>query len=203
MSSKKLHRNSFGGRLRQVREFLKKTQDQFAKKLDLNRSYLSLLENDERKPSDKLLLLIEHEWGIRREYLLKGVEPRFRDPFIEALLSPPLGGVYKNTHGDRLRQALESLQIPFQRCLTDLGVTADYLNNWLQNKIRPTMLFLLAVEYRYGISLDWLAFGRGEMLIDQTEITADKLRELKKLADENVITQQDFERKKKQFLNLD
>jgi len=63
---------TIGQRIKLLREYLGLTQEEFAKHLNLNRSYISHIEKNKKQPSDKLLRLISHTFGVSYEWLKYG-----------------------------------------------------------------------------------------------------------------------------------
>ena len=53
------------------------TQKEFCKIIGISRQYLSMLENGEREPSDVVVYSISREFGVRREWLFSGTEPKY------------------------------------------------------------------------------------------------------------------------------
>lgn len=67
-------------RFKKARKTLKLTQDDFAKPLGINRSYVASIENGSREPSDTLLKLIEHEHCLSVTWLKTGEGEMFASP---------------------------------------------------------------------------------------------------------------------------
>jgi len=67
-------------RFKKARKALKLTQDDFAKPLGINRSYVASIENGSREPSDTLLKLIEHEHRLSVTWLKTGEGEMFISP---------------------------------------------------------------------------------------------------------------------------
>lgn len=67
-------------RFKKARKALKLTQDDFAKPLGINRSYVASIENGSREPSDTLLKLIEYEHRLSVTWLKAGEGEMFTCP---------------------------------------------------------------------------------------------------------------------------
>lgn len=116
-------------RIKQLRKDLKMTQETFASKIAITRQYLSLLESNERVPSDLVLNAICQTFGVRREWLEYGDGPMYQDadPDSSAVLVPELVSVledhpalldlmkkvvrhFKPSDWDRLNQIIDEAQ---------------------------------------------------------------------------------------------
>lgn len=64
-------------RFKKARKTLNLTQDDFAKPLGINRSYVASIENGSREPSDTLLKLIKHEHCLSVTWLKTGAGEMF------------------------------------------------------------------------------------------------------------------------------
>lgn len=63
---------SLGNRIKEIRTDYKMTQEEFAEKLSVSRSFISRVEADKEKPSDSLLKLISATFRIRLNWLKYG-----------------------------------------------------------------------------------------------------------------------------------
>ena len=59
-------------RIRELREALKKSQDEFAKELELSRNYISLVENGQRNLSSQSIKLLCSIHNVNEEWLRTG-----------------------------------------------------------------------------------------------------------------------------------
>ena len=74
-----------GERIKEIRiNDMNMNQSEFASKIGITRQYLSLLERNERTPSELVINAISREFGILREWIIAGEEPKF-DPLTPAL----------------------------------------------------------------------------------------------------------------------
>lgn len=72
--------NEIISRLKALREVhLKISQDEFAKRLNLQRNTISLIENGKRNPSDRTLLDICREFNVNETWLRSGKGEIFND----------------------------------------------------------------------------------------------------------------------------
>ena len=81
MKSKKHETNeeTFGSRLRKVRESLHLLGTTFAAKIHMHSSYLSEIENGTRKVGQKIILKIASAYNINLNWLLMGKGPMFNE----------------------------------------------------------------------------------------------------------------------------
>lgn len=64
-------------RIKQIRQDAGLTQAEFAKKLNLSRNYVGLMEIGDRVPSDRTICDICEKFGISEAWLRDGVEPMY------------------------------------------------------------------------------------------------------------------------------
>lgn len=64
-------------RIRQVRQEAGLTQSEFAKKLNLSRNYVGLMEIGDRVPSDRTICDICEKFGISEAWLRDDIEPMY------------------------------------------------------------------------------------------------------------------------------
>lgn len=74
--------NLINERIRWLRKEENLTQKEFAKKLFFSQSYLSGLENGTEIPSDKTIMLMVHEFGVSKKWLLKGEGAMYDEVYI-------------------------------------------------------------------------------------------------------------------------
>ena len=90
--------------------------------------------------------------------------------------------------GDQIRQLRKELGITQKEFGERIGISANYVSDLEYGKTKPSLLVLLAIEYRFGVSIDWLETGKGSKVIkkerkytqEEKEIIA-ALREHKEL----------------------
>lgn len=77
-----------------IRQSLGLTQDEFASRIGISRSALSLLESGKNNPSERTVMLICREFGVNLDYLLHGAGPMFAPKEATALdrIDQLLGG---------------------------------------------------------------------------------------------------------------
>lgn len=81
-------------RIKVIRQSLGLTQDEFASRIGISRSALSLLESGKNNPSERTVMLICREFGVNLDYLLHGTGPMFAPKEATALdrIDQLLGG---------------------------------------------------------------------------------------------------------------
>ncbi|WP_164738151.1 helix-turn-helix domain-containing protein [Frigidibacter oleivorans] len=65
------------------------------------------------------------------------------------------------TTADRLRAFRRSRELSQRALATALGVSQGYIGNIEAGRSEPSRNFLRALTERFGVSADWLLFGRG------------------------------------------
>jgi len=71
---------SFGSRVRKIREALHISQTDFAAKTNMHSSYLSEIETGSRKVGQRIILKIASAYNVNLNWLLMGKGPMFIDP---------------------------------------------------------------------------------------------------------------------------
>ena len=83
-------------RIKQVRQLLGKTQQQFAEDIGLSRNYIAMIEIGQREPSDRTIADICREFGVDRIWLETGAgepfKPVDRNEQIAAILGKAISG---------------------------------------------------------------------------------------------------------------
>lgn len=83
-------------RIKQVRQLLGKTQQQFAEDIGLSRNYIAMIEIGQREPSDRTIADICREFGVDRIWLETGAgepfKPVDRNELIAAILGKAIAG---------------------------------------------------------------------------------------------------------------
>lgn len=64
-------------RIKQIRQNAELTQFEFAKKLNLSRNYVALIEMGERVPSDRTICDICEKFSVSEVWLRDGIEPMY------------------------------------------------------------------------------------------------------------------------------
>ena len=99
-------------RIRELRETLKKSQDEFAKELELSRNYISLVENGQRNLSSQSIKLLCSIHNVNEEWLRTGNGEMFQPITKNDEISKLFGEVLKESNDDfkwRLISALAKL----------------------------------------------------------------------------------------------
>ena len=76
MSERKLTLESFGKLIAERRNLLGISQEEFAERADLDRTYISGLERGVRNPSLTAIVKVAKGFGITTEELLRGLETK-------------------------------------------------------------------------------------------------------------------------------
>lgn len=69
--------------------------------------------------------------------------------------------------GDRIKLLRNELGITQKEFGERIGISANYVSELEYGKTKPSFLVLLAIEYRYGVSMDWLETGKGSGAIKE------------------------------------
>jgi transcriptional regulator with XRE-family HTH domain len=109
---------SFGARVRKIREALHLLQTDFAAKINMHSSYLSEIETGTRKVGQKIILKIAVAYNVNLNWLLMGKGPMF----IEA--DDPQVNLKWQDFGDQAQDMKELFEYCTKSKLVRLHVTA-------------------------------------------------------------------------------
>ena len=96
-------------RIRELRETLKKSQDEFAKELELSRNYISLVENGQRNLSSQSIKLLCSIHNVNEEWLRTGKGEMFQPITKNDEISKLFGEVLKENNDDFKRRLISAL----------------------------------------------------------------------------------------------
>ena len=96
-------------RIRELRETLKKSQDEFAKELELSRNYISLVENGQRNLSSQSIKLLCSIHNVNEEWLRTGNGEMFQPITKNDEISKLFGEVLKENNDDFKRRFISAL----------------------------------------------------------------------------------------------
>lgn len=164
---KNRHDSFLGERLRQAREIIKVNQVDFSERIEIAQSHLSKIELGKTTPSPRLLDVIQMKWGISREWLETG-EGQMFSGWPGSLLAPspfPAGSGTREW-GTRLKMAMDAIPIGVHGASLKIGVHPEFLEQFLENRVRVSRVFTLALEYALGIARDWIELGIGDMFVN-------------------------------------
>lgn len=82
--------NTFGDRVRTIRQHLKMNQVPFAKKLVISPATLSDIENNKYKPGHDIIIKFVKEYNVELDYLILGKGPMFADGYTGSKLDDAL-----------------------------------------------------------------------------------------------------------------
>lgn len=96
-------------RIRELRESLKKSQDEFAKELELSRNYISLVENGQRNLSSQSIKLLCSIHNVNEEWLRTGNGEMFQPITKNDEISRLFGNVSKIDDSNFRRRLINAL----------------------------------------------------------------------------------------------
>jgi transcriptional regulator with XRE-family HTH domain len=160
--------DTIGQRISYVRHFFGFSQEEFASIMQVNTSYISMLENNKNQPSDMFISLLSAEFNISIEWLRTGKEPlrteldiRLKKEKARYALETGIGF---ETVGKRIRFARIYREIPASVLNKMLTTTKDdYLLALENDKKKPTTHDIEAITKNVGASEEWLLTGSGKV----------------------------------------
>lgn len=96
-------------RIRELREKLGKSQEEFANELELSRNYISLVENGQRNLSQQSLKVLCSLYSVNEEWLRNGTGKMFRPITKNDEISKLFGEVLKGNDDDFKRRLINAL----------------------------------------------------------------------------------------------
>ena len=139
-------------RLLQLRKKLNLTQLEFAERLEIDRSYVASMEKGARQPSNSLLKLMSHEYGVSVTWLKTGDGEMFlplEDKSINVKTS-----IYM-----RIDSLLKARNIPKSQFSEDIGISIKDIDNWKRSTLLFEVVTLIKIAKYFDVSLDWLMIG--------------------------------------------
>lgn len=83
-------------RFKELRRELKLTQEEFANKMNLSRSYINLIEMGKKVPADRTIKDICREFGVNEEWLREGTGEMFIQKSKDEEISELLADIQKS-----------------------------------------------------------------------------------------------------------
>lgn len=75
--------------------------------------------------------------------------------------------------GERILEIINECSVSQSKFAKIIGFSRSHLNNVIGNKASPSERFLLAICYKFNISLEWLKSGTGEKFKSSNYIETD------------------------------
>lgn len=98
-----------GDRIKEIRQSLGVTQQEFANTIGLKRNTIATYEMGKSLPSDRTISDICREFGVREEYLRNGEEPMFQEVSESKKIAAFLGDLMREEDGSFKKQLIELL----------------------------------------------------------------------------------------------
>lgn len=96
-------------RIKELREKLGKSQEEFANELELSRNYISLVENGQRNLSQQSLKVLCSLYSVNEEWLRNGSGEMFEPITKDDEISKLFGEVLKESNDDFKRRLISAL----------------------------------------------------------------------------------------------
>jgi len=72
--------------------------------------------------------------------------------------------------GDRLKIVLGKLEMTQTKLAELLGVKVNQINRWATDNADPSVYYLIRIQEKTGLSIDWLLSGKGGMFLPDEHI---------------------------------
>jgi len=69
--------------------------------------------------------------------------------------------------GQRIKSVRESVEMTQRAFAKAVGVSYNYISELEAGKKKPSNLFLLALEYKFGVNSRWVREGKGEKYVGE------------------------------------
>lgn len=142
------------------------TQDEIADKLELSKSYISLLLSGKRDVTWKLALKIHKAYGVNPDWLMRANGSMFIKDYVpSAEKNAETEQIDSKEHLEKLKLWLSENKIKNEDIAMQTGMSISYIMMIWSGKRDITWNFAKKLEECFGINSDWLMKGEGEMLL--------------------------------------
>ena len=177
---------TMGQRIKNIRQELQMSQEQFGKLFDSGKAYISLVENNKSKLSVENLVKLLLNYNVNINYVLSGNGTMFLNNCenTHALIVNEQSILRFKNWGKRLNQILsENEETPYAFSKRT-GITESRIEKFLLDSVEPTITEVNAIKSNVDISIDWLLYGENIEKSTQTDsisLSTDEILKLKQI----------------------
>lgn len=143
-------------RIKQIRSYFGLSQQKFANRVNKSAGFISNVETGRSGISDETLQLICMAFGVDELWLRTGSGEMFRPGKMKEEAD-------KSGIGERIKQIRKREGLTQEQFANSLGFHKNQVYNIENDKSIPSDDFVSKVSKNYGVRIDWILFGQGEM----------------------------------------
>lgn len=154
-------------RIKELRNTLSLTQQEFADKIGISRGNIAAYEVGKNNPSDAVIGLICREFNINEDWLRNGTHNMFQtvQPSLEGSISNAMPSVSSFDMKDRIKKVRKELDLTQQEFADRLCVKRGAIANYEIGRNEPTCAIISLICREFNVSEEWLRYGIGEMFL--------------------------------------
>lgn len=164
---------SVNTRLKELRQALNVTQQQFADRLGIKRNTVATYETSKSSPSDAAVVLICREFNVDEHWLRTGVGNMFIESSSKTKKSITCNHTKTNLLNspklnERLRKLRKFLDMTQQSFGAKINIKGNTIAQWESGRNEPSDSSILLICREYSVNETWLRTGTGEMFVQET-----------------------------------
>ena len=151
-------------RIKQIREYFRLFQEQFAQRINRSYALISLIETGRKKVSEETAERICSEFSVNKEWLLNGEG--------DMTASDPID---RENMKYRIRQIRKNLKLSQEEFGSAVGFCKQRISYIENGRVFPSLELINNVSFTFGINKEWLMTGKGEMYLNEADKVDEKL----------------------------
>lgn len=164
---------SVNTRLKELRQSLNVTQQQFADRLGIKRNTVATYETSKSSPSDAAVVLICREFNVDEHWLRTGVGNMFIESSSKTKKSITCNHTKTNLLNspklnERLKKLRKKLDLTQREFAEKLHIKQNTVATYEMGRIIPSDSVVAGICREFNVNEEWLRTGTGEMFIEET-----------------------------------
>lgn len=164
---------SVNTRLKELRQSLNVTQQQFADRLGIKRNTVATYETSKSSPSDAAVVLICREFNVDEHWLRTGVGNMFIESSSKTKKSITCNHTKTNLLNspklnERLKKLRKKLDLTQREFAEKLHIKQNTVATYEMGRIIPSDSVVAGICREFNVNEEWLRTGTGEMFIEGT-----------------------------------
>lgn len=158
-------------RIKEIREVLKLSQEEFGKRIGITRAAISNIEKGIRNPSEQTIKFICKEYKINQNWLKSGIGEMFsndQDIFLGDLTE-------LNSLGERIKKLRIVLSLSQREFGERIGISKTSVSRLEKNERNPSEQTIKSICREFNINYAWLKDGIGDMFLNTSKDLFDQL----------------------------
>ena len=158
-------------RIKEIREVLKLSQEEFGKRIGITRAAISNIEKGIRNPREQTIKFICKEYKINQNWLKSGIGEMFsndQDIFLDDLTE-------LNSLGERIKKLRIVLSLSQREFGERIGISKTSVSRLEKNERNPSEQTIKSICREFNINYAWLKDGIGDMFLNTSKDLFDQL----------------------------